>query len=76
MYLNWVTELIFFVIVAVAIAFTVRYATDHKFRTTPMDYLIIAGIATIAVFGGEVSAVQGHVAAVGQDGDSSLRFAS
>ncbi|MGH8615903.1 MAG: hypothetical protein ACREYF_28795 [Gammaproteobacteria bacterium] len=38
-------------IVAVAIAFTVRYATNHKFRTTPMDYFIIAGIATIAVFG-------------------------
>jgi len=41
----------FFALMAIAIGLTVRYADDQRFRTTPMDYLILAGVATAAVFG-------------------------
>jgi UDP-GlcNAc:undecaprenyl-phosphate GlcNAc-1-phosphate transferase len=45
------TEVAFFGILTVAIALTVRYNTGVRFQTTPMDYLILAGVAIVALFG-------------------------
>ena len=45
-------DILFFTILALSIAIVVRYATDRKFETSPMDYLIVFGVFAIAVFGG------------------------
>ncbi len=45
-------DVIPFVLLAVSIAIVVRYAMDKKFQTSPMDYLIVFGVFTVAVFGG------------------------
>ncbi len=44
-------EVAFFAVLTVAIALTVRYNTGVRFQTTPMDYLILAGVAIVALFG-------------------------
>ncbi len=47
-----------FVLLAFLIAVVVRYAMDKKFQTSPMDYLIVFGVFTVAVFGGRYLQVQ------------------
>ncbi len=44
-------EVVLFALVALSIAIVVRYATDKKFQTSPMDYLIVFAVVAIAVFG-------------------------
>ncbi|MCC6715230.1 MAG: hypothetical protein IT496_08355, partial [Gammaproteobacteria bacterium] len=44
-------EVAFFAVLTVAIALTVRYNTGVRFQTTPMDYLILAGVVIVALFG-------------------------
>lgn len=49
---SWhIVDAAYFALLALAIALTVRFASDHNFRTTPMDYLLIFGLITIAVLG-------------------------
>ncbi|MCP4041237.1 MAG: undecaprenyl/decaprenyl-phosphate alpha-N-acetylglucosaminyl 1-phosphate transferase [Gammaproteobacteria bacterium] len=43
-------ETAYFVLLALAIALAVRYAVDVKFKTTPMDYLIVFLVVTIGIF--------------------------
>ncbi len=47
-----------FILLAVSIAIVVRYAMDKKFKTSPMDYLIVFGVFAVAVFGGRYLQIQ------------------
>lgn len=40
-----------FGMLSLAIALSVRFDSRHKFRTTPMDYLIVFGAVAVAIFG-------------------------
>jgi UDP-GlcNAc:undecaprenyl-phosphate GlcNAc-1-phosphate transferase len=40
------------VLLAVAIAMHVRFATDQSFGTSPTDYLIVFGLIALSIFGG------------------------
>ena len=42
---------VYFGLLALAIAFAVRYSAEIKFQTTPMDYLILLGVVMIAIGG-------------------------
>ena len=52
-------DLTFSVLIAMSIAIVVRYSTDKKFQTSPMDYLIVFGVLAMAVFGGRYLQAQG-----------------
>lgn len=47
-----VFDIFYYGLLALCIGIVVRYATDKKFQTSPMDYLIVFGVLAIAVFGG------------------------
>ena len=49
----------FFAGLLVAIALSLRWASDLHFRTTPMDYLVLAGVTTAAVLGQDQLALTG-----------------
>jgi UDP-GlcNAc:undecaprenyl-phosphate GlcNAc-1-phosphate transferase len=44
----------YFGLLALAIAFAVRYSAEIEFQTTPMDYLILLGVVMIAIGGGRL----------------------
>ncbi len=54
-----VAEGVFFAGLLVAIALTLRWASELHFRTTPMDYLVLAGVTTAAVLGQDPLALNG-----------------
>lgn len=47
-----------YALLTIAIAIIVRYETENKFQTSPMDYLIVFGVLVAAVFAGRYSTVQ------------------
>jgi UDP-GlcNAc:undecaprenyl-phosphate GlcNAc-1-phosphate transferase len=52
-------ELAFFVLAAVAVAVAVRYSRDREFRTTPMDYLMVFVVITVAVYSTQANGAVG-----------------
>ncbi len=52
-------DLTFSILIALMIAIVVRYSSEKRFQTSPMDYLIVFGVLAIAVFGGRYLQVQG-----------------
>jgi UDP-GlcNAc:undecaprenyl-phosphate GlcNAc-1-phosphate transferase len=51
-------ETVYFIVLAIAIALNVRYATDKRFEATPLDYLLMFGVLTIGFFGQRYLQVQ------------------
>ena len=44
----------YFGLLAMAVAFAVRYSAEIEFQTTPMDYLILLGVVMIGIGGGRL----------------------
>lgn len=47
-------NLAYFGLLAIAVAFAVRYSAEIEFQTTPMDYLILLGVVMIGIGGGRL----------------------
>ena len=49
-------EIVFFGVLAVAVALTIRYSREVEFRTTPTDYLLLFIVLAVGVLPGELFA--------------------
>jgi hypothetical protein len=50
--------LIYFMVLAVAVGFIIRFAEGEMFKTTPMDYLLLFSLLTIVILGGHYLEIQ------------------